>query len=472
MKGLGWLGWALLVLWISGCRSSEPEPPNVLMIVLDTVRADHLSTYGYPRETSPNLTRLAEGGVRFTDVLAPAPWTVPSHASMMTGKMPAEHGAHHEHPSLREGERTLAARFAEAGYRTGLFSANPNVGPMARLEQGFAVHRYLPSSGAPLSEAALDFIAEGAPRGEPFFVFINYMEAHMPYPGLPESTRLAFQPGTPERTRMTALDLQSRAYRFACEEDVLPAKARDELVGLYDAAIAHLDDLVGRLLASLGDDMENTLVVVLSDHGELLGEAGLVEHQWSVLEPLLHVPLILSWPRGLPGGRVVDMPISLSQVHDMVLHLAGLVAGPGEFGVGSRSARVAEYYRPLRLLEGVARVSESCAARLDRRLISVRDDGYELVLGSDGQRALYDLSAPLAARRDLSRDESERSQALEALARERWALSEATAASEDRPPDLDARTREHLEALGYLLDESRPEDGRPPQQSEAARSSR
>ncbi len=130
-------GAVIMLLLALGC-GSEPAPrPNVLLVVLDTVRADHLSTYGYERETSPNLTQLAAGGVRFDHVVSTAPWTVPSHASLMTGQAPAVHGAHHESWVLSADAVTLAERFQKGGWRTAGFSANPFVGRPTRLDQGF-----------------------------------------------------------------------------------------------------------------------------------------------------------------------------------------------------------------------------------------------------------------------------------------------------------------------------------------------
>ena len=448
--------WAALitVLLVFGCRSEPAPRPNVLLVVLDTVRADHLSTYGYERETSPNLTRLAAGGVRFDHVVSTAPWTVPSHASLMTGQVPAVHGANHESWLLSTDAVTLSERFKAEGWRTGGFSANPFVGRPTRLDQGFDVFQRIRGKGEGVSEAALNFIAAGP---EPWFVFLNYMEAHMPYTAVPSDEIRRYSPEDGASLRKLVLQQQLAKFRYECGLEKPPPEKIEQLVAAYDGAITHLDALLGELFDALQDYRARTLIVVLSDHGELLGEHGRIEHQFSLLEPLLRIPLILSLPGRLPGGQVIEAPISLVDVHGMILRAAGLEPG-GTRGdpLGLRNTKhgdlIAEYYRPVRVLRRFQKQAPECALRLDRRLTSVQRGAFKLVWSSDGSRWLYDLESDPGEERNLAAERPDLVAELERDVDARQALARKGPVSE-AGPILDAEEREQLRDLGYLGDE-------------------
>jgi len=427
-------GAVIMLLLALGC-GSEPAPrPNVLLVMLDTVRADHLSTYGYERETSPNLTQLAAGGVRFDHVVSTAPWTVPSHASLMTGQAPE--------------------RFQRGGWRTAGFSANPFVGRPTRLDQGFDHFQRIRSDGKDVSAGALDFIANGP---EPWFVFLNYMEAHMPYMAVPGEAIRRYWPEGETGLRQVVLQQQLAKFRYECGLEKPPPEELELLVAAYDGAIAHLDALLGELFDALQGHRARTLIVVLSDHGELLGEHGRIEHQFSLLEPLLRIPLILSLPGRIPAGQVIEAPISLADVHGMILRVAGLEVGaaPGDpLGLRNtpRGDLLAEYYRPGRVLRRFQEQAPECARRLDRRLTSVQRGALKLVWSSDGSRWLYDLEADPGEQRNLAPEHSDLVAELERAVDARQALARRSPASEVAPI-LDAEAREQLRNLGYLGDE-------------------
>ncbi len=447
-------GAVIVLLLALGCGSERTPRPNVLLVMLDTVRADHLSTYGYERETSPNLTRLATEGVRFDHVVSTAPWTVPSHASLMTGQVPAVHGAHHESWRLSTGAVTLAERFRKKGWRTAGFSANPFVGRATRLDQGFDHFQRIRLEGKNVSAGALDFIA-AAP--EPWFVFLNYMEAHMPYMAVPSDALRRYWPEEGAALRHVVLQQQLAKFRYACGLDEPQPEKIEQLVAAYDAAIAHLDALLGELFDALRDQRARTLIVVLSDHGELLGEHGHVEHQFSLLEPLLRVPLILSLPGRIPAGQVIEAPISLADVHGMILRVAGLEPGgdsvdPLGLRNTPRGDLLAEYYRPGRVLKRFQEQSPECARRLDRRLTSVQRGAFKLVWSSDGSRWLYDLESDPGEQRNLAAERPDLVAELERAVDDRQALARRSPVSE-AAPDLDAEAREQLRELGYLGDE-------------------
>lgn len=450
-------GVLIALLLAFGCRP-EPEPRlNVLLVILDTVRIDHLSTYGYERDTSPNLTRLAAAGIRFDHVISTAPWTVPSHASLMTGLVPAVHGAHHESWILSTSAVTLAERFREEGWRTAGFSANPFVGRPTQLDQGFDHFQRIHGRGKGVSSGALDFIAAGP---EPWFVFLNFMEAHMPYAHVPEDALVRYWPEGRGVLRQLVTEQHQEKFRYDCGLERLSEEKIERLVAAYDGAIAYLDLLLGELFDALQEQRARTLIVVLSDHGELLGEHGRIEHQFSLLQPLLRIPLILSLPGRLPAGQVVEAPISIADVHGMILRIAGLEPGASRddpLGLRHvpRGDLLAEYYRPRRVINRFQDESPECARRLDRRLTSVQRGTLKLVWSSDGSRRLYDLESDPGEQRDLAAERPDLVAELVRAVEDRQAL-----ASESRFPEaapiLDAGAREQLRELGYLGNEGSP----------------
>jgi arylsulfatase A-like enzyme len=314
--------------------------PNVLLIILDTVRAWNMGLYGYARPTTPELERWAEGGMVFDRVLATAPWTLPSHASMFTGRYAHELATNWNTP-LEKGPPTLAEVLAERGYATAGIVANYRyTGWETGLSRGFARYvDYHITLGEMLRSAALttsfhktfatllglpplrpridardinrwflDWLAEREP-GRPFFVFLNYLDAHDPYDPSPGFQR-KFAPGP-------------RAARPPDGEHVTEEAAQAEL-RLYDAAIAYLDSAVGGVLAELQrrNELANTIVILTSDHGEEFAEHGIMGHAASLYRASVEIPLVMSFPGKIPAGRVTRS-VSLRNLAATILDLSG-----------------------------------------------------------------------------------------------------------------------------------------------------
>lgn len=323
--------------------------PNVVFIVLDTVRAQSLSLYGYDRPTSPNLARLARQGVLFERAIATAPWTLPSHASMFTGRLPSEfaygwrEAVVTEHPFLAE---VLGQKgFATAGFVANTAYCSREYG----LSRGFAHYedfrttpgqafRY--TSFGDVAENKLHLIehfgthdnfgrksAEQVNRDftswlrrqdrRPYFSFLNYYDAHDPLLPPPEFGQ-GFASETPRGFMTPELAQQ------------LSPKGLLELRDAYDASISYLDHHIGKLIDTLRDttDFANTLVIITSDHGEQLGEHDLISHGNSLYRFLVHVPLLILWPGQIPSARVVSSPVSLKDLPATVMELAGLQDRP------------------------------------------------------------------------------------------------------------------------------------------------
>jgi arylsulfatase A-like enzyme len=356
---------------LAGLPAAAPGTPNVLLIVLDTVRADHLSVSGYGRATSPNLERLARAGVRFERARATAPWTLPSHASLFTGRWPHELSTTAVRP-LDATYPTLAEFLGAHGYATAGFVANTfYCNAWYGLDRGFARYEdfyqntavtpgeVLRSSAlgrrlarlagaaadvrpgaqrdrktaAMINRDALDWIAGQA--GRPFFVFLNYYDAHGPYQP-PEGYRRPFG-GT--RTPSESEAILRQFHRLGRRKDSpggedprrveeLIRAATEVRRDAYDDCIAYLDDQLGRLFAELDRRglLAKTLVIVTADHGEHLGDHHLFGHGHSLYRPLLDVPLLIHAPARVPSGRSIRAPVSLRDLPATVADLVGLAA--------------------------------------------------------------------------------------------------------------------------------------------------
>ena len=366
---------ALLVGRLASVSHGQPravpvdgKKPNVLWVVMDTTRADHLSVYGYPRATTPNLEALAAGGVVFENVFAESSWTAPTHFVMITSSLAAA-----RQRRLDAAAVTAPEILGPHGYDTGAVLANIVLGRGSGFTQGWdwvvdgpvlifyqqlferlpviqallaldvfpsdavlrLLHRrtYFDDTAvrsASLTDWAIDWIGR---RERPFFLFVNYMDAHDAYdPPAPFRAQFAADAdpelGFVRYSRRHGGSISSN--RFV--RDVVPKLTPEQwrhLIDLYDAEIASGDHEVGRLLRALEARglAENTIVVVTADHGELLGEHGLANHFKSLSIEETHVPLLLRYPGHLPPGRRVERPSQLRDILPSVLELAGIDAG-------------------------------------------------------------------------------------------------------------------------------------------------
>jgi arylsulfatase A-like enzyme len=428
--------------------SRGPRRPNVVLLSLDTVRADHLGCYGYERDTSPRLDAFARGATLYRRAFASASWTLPTHASLFTGRYAFEHGAHglrskdpaRSLAALAPEQTTLAEALRERGYATAGFVANTGfLSPRCGMNQGFETYQLKRLPARDLNAAALDFVRR--PRKGPFFLFVNYMEAHRPYDARP-------RPGLLERAPSQATDLVPRLY-----EAVLPGRADApadlvrELIDQYDTAIANLDEEVGRLLDGLhaaGRDAD-TVVVITSDHGEFFGEHRLAEHSKDVYQEVLAVPLLVRAP-GQSQGRVVATLASSVDVPRLILeHFETPDAWRELFplALGNHPVLAEIYYaRPKDLWNPV------WGPRFDRIRTALFDWPLKLIDSSDGRHELFDLSRdPREATNLLATQPAEAQRLRAELARFR--ASRPHAPSPEAEPAIEPEIEE-LRALGYV----------------------
>jgi len=410
MRGRGALVLGLLALWGCGRSASPPaDGPDILLIVLDTLRRDRVSAYGDAQHATPHLDAFAAGGLRFDRAFANSGWTLPSHASLFTGRYPVAHRATQESLRLDDTAVTLAEILRDTGYRTFAASGNAVVSPDNGLLQGFqeVVESYRPAvarelGGVHPNVAALDRFY-GAAGNAPTFAFLNFIEPHLPYtpPDPFRTTALGPDPdlrvlGQAARTRMRQHYLSQRTT---------PPAVLEMLGRLYDGEALYTDWLVGRVLEVLATHgrARDTLVVITSDHGENLGEHGHLAHVFSLHNTLLHVPLLVRWPGRIGPGTRADV-VQLLDLFPTLLAVAGIDA-PDHHGrdlLASDAAEVdglafAEYYYPRQVFsvfseEELDLLREGFVPYMLRRR-TVQDAGGKLHRTSRDGEAWYDLVA-------------------------------------------------------------------------------
>ena len=301
-------------------RLRHPAGPNVLLICVDTLRADHLGCYGYSRDTSPHLDALAARCALFDRAFSNAPWTKPSVAAVFTSLVPTVYGAIGPSDSLGPQFITLAEVMNEAGYRTLFFNGGNATIEGLGLEHGFqTVVSLHDTNGSLITDSVVDNL--GKPTARRFFAYVQLMDVHVPY-SLGKHTN-QFEHGV-RPGYIYPGDTSASLIRRLTAGGPMPAAARDNLVSLYDGQIRTADGHIGRLLSALrttGLD-RNTLVVVFADHGEELWDHGGYEHGHTLYHELLHVPLIVAGPGVAPAhhGEVVR----LVYLAPTILRLVGL----------------------------------------------------------------------------------------------------------------------------------------------------
>ncbi len=462
------------------CREpAPPPPPDILLVVLDTVRADRLSAYGYERPTGRQLEAIASAGVLFEDTTAPSSWTWTSHASLFTGLQPWEHGAHAtDDPAyavqgpgqrspmrlrpLRGAVPTLAEQLGAAGYRTVSISGNHLLEPSLGLTRGFdqAVCHQRDSA---VVEAAQQAMAEQ--DGRPLLLFVNLMSAHSPNmlsEQVPWSAQhaKALAPdsaapwSTPYLIDKEGLPGIGMAYAdpatgtlgeraFASGELTIPDEGLAMIGDLYDGDLVRLDQALKALVGSWNASGRGQgVVAVVSDHGEYLGEHRQLGHGRSLYREVWQVPMVIAAPGRLPAGLRVERPVALVQLHPTLLRLAGLDSDdPGLLPIIDGGAG------PRRILaslwgQGVEPLPSGVGGAW--RLIR---EGNELGLLAEGHpMALYDLEADPDMLHDLAATRPERAVELEAA----LAPSLRESAPPDPPIRVGADTLQQLEALGYV----------------------
>ncbi|HEX6307152.1 MAG TPA: sulfatase [Longimicrobiales bacterium] len=407
--------------------------PNILLLILDTVRASSLSLYGHSLATTPSLDAIAGRSVVFEQAIAPAPWTLPSHASMFTG-LPPDHLSTDWRTPLDDAAPTLAEYLAESGYDTAGFVANLGYcGWESGLDRGFGHYEDDPISARQVLVSSalvravvsktwfrdlvgsdenfvrktaddingdlLDWLSE-RDEARPFFAFLNYYDAHAPYmPPEPFRSRFA---GDAARGGISPLHRwNSDPFGDPPPDSII---AQEKIA--YESAIAYLDDRIGALLSDLDRRgiLSGTIVIVTSDHGEEFGEHGILDHGNSLYMPGLRVPLLVYQPSSPRPGVRIAAPASLTGLARMIVRLAGL-----EDGAPFPDRRLAD------LLDGLPADATPALSEVTYatglpdwfpvsrgNMLSLVTERWHYILNGDGTEELYDLTTDPGEQRDVA----------------------------------------------------------------------
>jgi arylsulfatase A-like enzyme len=477
----------------SGEGSKARPGVSVLFVVIDALRADHLSAYGYGRETSPSIDRWAREGVLFETARAQAPWTKPSTATMLTGYYPSVLGVNELASGIPESIHPLPEIMKENGYRTGIFTADAFVSPLFGFQRGVdrfyvrmrprfaqlmlghiyffmrrqndvflflvrrmkAVERALVGGGGDssesfsaegLSQAFMDWLDEDPEK--PFFAYVHYMEAHAPYAPPPPYDKTFMPPPLAGMARVS----QYPRYTGFLPFDKGPAISADSLsnmIALYDGGIRFADLWVGRVIEDLKQRgvFDNTLILLTADHGEEFNEHGGWGHGHSLYDELLHVPLVLSCPKaGVTGGRRIPHVVRHIDLVPTILDICGIAPPEGLDGTSMIPIILEEEpVDPPRMVMSEVYYGGHFA----RSLI----DGNEKVIFSQKGRttnlAFYDLESDPGELEDLADLEPRRAEELAARLEEFHDIAAGKSAA-GYTVTIDEDTKERLKALGYI----------------------
>ena len=424
-----------------GCGDRGPvSRPDVVIVSIDTLRADHVSIYGYDRPTTPVIDAFSRRGARFARAYTPMPTTLPAHVAMFTGVHPTSLGVTRNGLVVPDAAKTLAESLAEQGYRTAAFVSAPPLSASTGISQGFAEfdEERMVRDGADTAALAASWLVRNR-GGGPVFLFVHLFDPHTPYHA-PRDLRERF--GAPERP-------EPPSFEFLPEDERLDASRIRQIIAAYDAEIADADEAFGGILAAVErtGGMDQTVVMLVSDHGETLDELYhshryAFDHGEFLYAHQLHVPWILAGA-GIPEGEVFDAPVSTIDLTPTVLDLVG---APGLRGVHGASL--------LPVLRGESPSTAVLSTRrsfkrvkrpyLRGRLYSLVDGPWQIIQGDEGESEVFELLSSGATKRSVEPG------AMQARLRD-------LAPSVDQRPldgpavlDVAPDLQERLRALGYV----------------------
>jgi arylsulfatase A-like enzyme len=481
--------------------------PNAVLVVLDTARADDV--LATTPTVMPNVSEIGDGGTTYENAYAAAPWTLPSHGSLFTGTYPSKHGANGNNMYLSDENRTLAEAFSSAGYDTLGVSNNTWITKEFGFDKGFDSFwkgwQYYQSEtdlGAIAHElgtkakmrAAFDHLFEGNPvinaanlcysqfvqsrtdsgaarttdrieswltgrDRNPFFMFVNYLEPHIQYQP-PKEHAERFLPADADYEEALAVRQDPCAYNVG--EYQLSEREQKLLRGLYRGELSYVDEAVGRIKDTLEaeGEWENTIMVVLGDHGENIGDHGFLGHQYNIYDTLLHVPLVVHGG-AFEGGNRNDELVQLPDLVPTLLDETGIDARTlreqsqacsfHPSSSGRRKYAMSEYLSPqppVETLDDRFGPLPEYAYDYDRTLRAIRTDEYKLIVGSDGLEQLYHVASDPAERNDRSATEPEQVAELKQTLDE-W-LESFEHADSDTESEISSSTKARLTDLGYM----------------------
>jgi arylsulfatase A-like enzyme len=436
---------ALLGL-LAGCGGGDSgsplpdEPSNIVLFTIDTLRTDRVGAHGSERRLTPHIDELAQKSAVFDYAVTPIATTTPAHASIFTGLYPRLHGVRWNGDRLSDDHQTLAERLADAGYETAAFIALTEMIVHGNLGQGFQAASDTPESpfkirpGVEVNRLALRWLEE--PREEPFFLWVHYYEVHSPYRLTPHARRRL---GSYSGSLADGAGVHE-FYSYGKPELPATPENRRVLTALYDGEVVEADRLIGNAVSELRNQgrLDNTVIIVTSDHGQLLGEHERVGHGFQVWEEALRVPLIVHDCYASEPRRI-RRRVGLIDLFPTILEYARL---PAPENAPGRSL-VRDIHGDA--VEETFLLAEIATGREEQGTVAVMQGQHKIVVSNDGTRA-FDLEEDPSERNPLAGEHPPIFQRLEEVAETHRTFETSGRAVEDLDPEM----LEHLRSLGYV----------------------
>lgn len=394
--------------------------PNILLIVMDAVRADSLSCYGYRKRTTPHIDELANRGVLFENAFSASSWTPPAHASIFTGNYPSRHGVLRPNLYLDPSNITLAEILSENGYKTIAFSS-PHITRARGFDKGFQEF-YLPyiykdvfkniykdidlirqvmrnifygwdKLAFYITQKIKGKIRENVKKDNPFFIYVNYKLTHNPYYTSGIFKKIKYRGLNKKKIKVLAGLL---GWKYNNREIEVSEEEMKMVKLFYDSGITHLDSILGGLFDFLirGKIFENTLIIILADHGDCFGEHHLMYHTASLYDELIRTPLIMTYPEKIPSAQRVKSLVSLIDVLPTILDLINIDKHRLENrltqidGVSLAEFKEKDYHEHIFAERDAAKI----LGPLGQELKCVRDKNYKYIFGSEGLEEFYNIA--------------------------------------------------------------------------------
>ena len=461
------------------------ENPNILLIVLDTVRADSLSCYQEGEKTTPNIDNIAREGILFLKAISPGPWVLPAHASIFTGLYPSQHGADWEYKYLDDEFCTLAEYLKSVGYKTAGMSENPFAGKNRGLAQGFQdFYEMFVYSRQAITPRLIDkvrtkifnykktreytqdtvrffkqwFYKNYALTNKPFFVFLNFMPAHLP--NYPRSDFPFIKASDEELSKIEPVNQMPE--KFYLPQYELDENELNIMRELYKGDTAYLDAELGNLFDFLKatNILDNTILIITSNHGENFGDHGLIEHQFCLYNTLLHVPLIIRYPDKIKSGSVNQELVSTIFLFQTILDLINSSEDKIYEHMDRRSLVrsnkneyiYAEYCSPGERLKEVLKEEapeDFNFERFDRYLKCLYAGSYKYIWSSDNKNELFDINNDWNEEKNLIQEDKSQADFLHAKLKT-WYTSLWKPPITREKKKLDKMTEEALKSLSYI----------------------
>ncbi|NUC72764.1 sulfatase [Haloterrigena sp. SYSU A558-1] len=489
----------------------EMECPNILFVVMDTARAKN-SLPSINEEVVPNLAELANSGVEFTSTISNAPWTLPSHASIFTGKHTSNHNTNAGNKNFDPDDPCLPELLNKNGYTTVAFSNNSWISPEFGFDRGFdyfykgwelipagedlaramrendtpanqirsiltsTEFKHLPSSilnslfakflrkkydyGAYLTNWKIKrWLNKERNKEDPFFMFINYLEPHLEYNPPNRFCEFLDDDISPSEAK----EVNQDAWGYVSGEIEMHEEDFEILEDLYKSEIKYLDHRIGNLLDHLSERgiLEETLVVVVGDHGENIGDHNLMDHQYSLYDTLVHVPLVINGPEIFTGGKKISHLVESRDLFPTILETAGAEV-PKRDGISQSSLEeaiheenddgayaISEYLVPQPAVDTLRnRAPDSTIVdKYDRALRAIRTTEWKYIVGSDGTKELYNIESDPGELNDVADSNPEVVERLHEKIPDEYGTLERGNSDEEQ---LDAAAQQRLEDLGYI----------------------